>query len=83
MNEQIKELLDKSTIVCMGIPEVNQKQFAELIIQECIDCCGSQADRKNIRKRFGLPIESNVKYEAPEAHGSITSQYTREYNIPK
>ena len=83
MNEQIKELLDKSTIVCMGIPQVNQEQFAELIIQECINCCGSQADRKNIRYRFGLPIESNVKYEGPEAHGSITSQYTREYNIPK
>jgi hypothetical protein len=24
-----------------------------------------------------------VQYSAPPVHGSITSQYTREYNIPK
>jgi hypothetical protein len=57
--------------------------FAELLIKECVECCGSQADRKTIRKRFGLPVESNVKYEGPEPHGSITSQYERQYNLPK
>ncbi len=58
------------------------EKFAELIIQECIACCGSQADMKNIRKRFGLPTESNVKYPGQEAQGHH-SQYGREYNIPK
>ena len=60
--------------------QFNEK-LAELIIQECIDCCGSQADRKNIRKCFGLPVESNVKYPASEAQGHHT-QYGRKYNIP-
>ena len=59
------------------------EKFAELIIEECAACCGSQADKKNIRKRFNLPVESNIKYEAPPLHSSIKSQYSREYNIPK
>ena len=58
------------------------KKFAELIIQECVACCGSQADMRNIRRRFGLPVESNVQYPGPEAQGHH-SQYDREYNIPK
>lgn len=58
-------------------------KFAELIVEECAACCGSQADKKNIRKRFGLSVESSVQYPAPPIHGSVTSQYTREYNIPK
>jgi hypothetical protein len=59
----------------------SKEKFAELIIQECIDCCGSQADRKNIRKCFGLPVESNVMYPGPETIGHH-SQYERKYNIP-
>jgi hypothetical protein len=43
----------------------------------------SQADRRNIRNAFGLPVESNVKYPGPEARNSIESQYNREINIPK
>jgi hypothetical protein len=58
-------------------------KFAELIIRECAACCGSQSDMRNIRKRFGLPVESNVKYPGPEKNGSINSQYEREYNLPK
>ena len=58
------------------------ERFAEIIINECVACCGSQADMRNIRKRFGLPVESNVKYPSPEATGHY-SQYGREYNIPK
>ena len=45
--------------------------------------CMSQADRKNLRRVFGLHVDSDVKYVAPDAHGSITSQYTRPYNLPK
>lgn len=59
------------------------QRFAELILQEAISACGSQADKKNIRKLFSLPIESDVKYPGPELSTSITSQYTREYNLPR
>jgi hypothetical protein len=58
------------------------RRFAEYIVEECAACCGSQADKKNIRKRFGLSVESNVKYPAEDPSGSIESQYRRSYNIP-
>jgi hypothetical protein len=54
-----------------------------LVVEECAQICGSQADKKNIRKAFGLPVESNIKYIGPEAKNSIESQYNREINIPK
>jgi len=89
MNERIKELAEQATCFKEGLTEglydieiFDKEKFAELIIQECIACCGSQADMKNIRKRFGLPTESNVKYPGQEAQGHH-SQYGREYNIPK
>lgn len=58
------------------------KKFVELIVRECVAQCGSQADRKSILNQFGLPVESNIKYSGPDAHWSVTSQYTRDYNIP-
>jgi hypothetical protein len=85
MNERLKELMLKSGTHKYISEECQHRieTLFKLVVQECADCCGSQADKKNIRKRFGLPVESNVKYEGPDAHGSITSQYTREYNLPK
>jgi len=87
MNERIKELAEQAGYMEDGfgighwdMPEC--KKFAELIINECVACCGSQADMRNIRKRFGLPVESNIKYSSPDAIGHY-SQYGREYNIPK
>jgi len=59
------------------------KRFAEYIVEECARCCGSQSDKDNIRRHFDLPVESNIKYPAPEAHWSVNSQYDRDYNIPK
>jgi hypothetical protein len=59
------------------------EMLAELVAEECAQICGSQADKKNIRAAFGLPVESNIQYPAPEAHWSVTSQYERDYNIPK
>lgn len=61
----------------------NANRFAELIIRECSRICGSQADQRNILKHFGFPVESNVRAPGPEPHWSVTSQYTRDYNIPK
>jgi hypothetical protein len=85
MNEQFEEL-KKEAFRQTEWEELDYdkilERFGVLIIQECILCCGSQADMKNIRKRFGLPTESTVKYSGPEAQGHL-SQYDREYNIPK
>lgn len=63
--------------------EEHMEKFAELIVRECSRICGSQADQRNILKHFGFPVESNVRVPAPEPHWSVTSQYTRDYNIPK
>ncbi len=86
MNEKIKGIMTEAGISVEYVTNTKQivilEKFGELIIQECIACCGSQADMRNIRNRFGLPTESNVKYPGPEAQGHH-SQYGREYNIPK
>ncbi len=58
------------------------EMLAELIAEECAQICGSQADKKNIRKAFGLSVESNIKYASPEADNSINSQYNRKINLP-
>ena len=59
------------------------RRFAEYIVEECAQCCGSQADKRAIQKRFGLPVESNIQYPAPDGSLSQQSQYTRKYNFPE
>jgi hypothetical protein len=90
MNERIKELAEQASIVIPKDSEYNGhiyrntiEKFAELIIRECSNRCGSQADQRNILKSFGFEVESNIKYTAPERNWSINSQYDREYNLPK
>ena len=88
MNERIKQLaLESGIALGNNIAEGSRRdllnQFAELIIRECTDRCGSQADQRNILRSFGLEVESNIKYPGPEKNGSINSQYEREYNLPK
>lgn len=90
MNAKIQEIADQAKeSVPKGILSVEHwidqynSLFADLIIKECIECCGSQADKKNIRKRFDLPVESNIKYSSVDPSGSVDSQYNREFNIPK
>ena len=80
-NQQWLCVLDKETGMMID-PLIGLEKFAELIVRECAACCGSQADMRNIRKRFGLSVESNVKYLGPEKSGSVNSQYEREYNLP-
>ena len=58
------------------------EMLAKLVAEECAQICGSQADKKNIRAAFGLPVESNVQYSSPGADNSVNSQYTREINLP-
>jgi hypothetical protein len=42
MNERIQQLLKESTYNVLGVKQVDQKKFAELIVQECADI----ADRR-------------------------------------
>jgi hypothetical protein len=37
MNQRIQELLQQATEDILGVPVVNHKKFAELIVRECID----------------------------------------------
>ena len=30
------------------------RKFAEAIVRECVSCCGSQADKQNLLKHFGI-----------------------------
>jgi hypothetical protein len=89
MNKQIQEFAaEAKTLVPAGLPvdqwiETYNEIFAQLVVEECVTCCGSQADMKNIRKRFGLPVESNIKYPAEDPSWSVQSQYERKYNIPE
>ena len=86
MNERIQELMLEAGKTIPGDKHIDAdfcKKFAELIIKECTDRCGSQADQRNLLTSFGFEVESNIKYSAPERNGSIKSQYEREYNLPK
>jgi hypothetical protein len=88
MNTGINELAEKAkNDVPKGIPSDHwiayyNDMFAKLIIEECVSVCGSQQDKKNIRKRFGLPVESDVKYKGDDPIGHYT-QYGRPYNLPR
>ena len=58
MNENIKRIWDDAAKVPSDATWQSQvnfmNRFAELIVRECANCCGSQADIKNIKKHFGI-----------------------------
>ena len=53
-----------------------------LAVEECAKMCMSQADKRNIRNAFGLPVESNIQYPGEDPSGH-ESKYPRELNLPK
>lgn len=88
MTEQLKRLADQcwshridGTLID-GHLHFDTAKFARLIAEQCAAICMSQADRKNIRQAFGIPVESSVKYPGEAEHNSITSQYNRPFNLP-
>lgn len=85
MNERLKQIMLDHGLHKYITEDCQHRieKLAELVAEECAQICGSQADKKNIRRAFGLTVESNVKYPGPDAHGSVTSQYDREYNLPR
>lgn len=90
MNSTIEDILYRSGLTAQGCWEDMDQYAHDAIIRaiqfaakECSDICMSQADKKNIRKNFGLEVESNVKYTGTEPRNSIESQYNREINLPR
>jgi hypothetical protein len=62
MNERIQQLLKESTYDVLGVKQIDQKKFAELLIEECASLFPHQFTNeqyqrridKTIRKHFGL-----------------------------
>ena len=87
MNKITQKLCDEVGIDVSYLTNTKQivliEELVKRVAEHCALLCGSQADKKIIRSAFDLPVESNVQYEAPPIHGSVTSQYTRQYNLPR
>ena len=90
MNKSVDDVIYESGLIAQGCWDELDSYAKDSIIRAiqltakgCAEICMSQADRKNIRHKFGLPVESNVKYPGPEADNSINSQYNRQINLPK
>lgn len=85
MNDPFKAIADRAhfNIYHSNLWRGSGRRFAEMIAEECARMCMSQADRKNIRSAFGLPVENSVKYKGPEPSNSIESQYNRTLNTTK
>ena len=85
MNDPFKAIADRAhfNIYHSDLWRGSGRRFAEMIAEECARMCMSQADRKNIRSAFGLPVENSVKYKGPEPSNSIESQYNRTLNTTK
>ena len=86
MNARIIEMAIEAgfnPVNCTGSNVPLFEKFAELLVEQCVGMCGSQADKKNISLYFGLPTEPDIKYPAAEESWSVKSQYNREYNFPK
>lgn len=59
MNQRIQEILQDSTDHILGVPVVDQKKFAELIVRECAEIArlNTRVDSKvylMINKHFGV-----------------------------
>lgn len=62
MNEHTQKLLQESTYHILGVPLVDQKKFAELIVRECADWIKNtdsdpdigKEDAKALLEHFGV-----------------------------
>ena len=81
MNEKIKQLAVQCYNKRINCLQFDQEMFAELIINECISCVGSQADKAYLKKHFGLPVESDIVYPAVEQSWSVETQYKKDLDL--
>ena len=56
MNERIKELMTQATYDVLGVKQIDQQLFAELIIKECADIALREEHDpyECIKKHFGI-----------------------------
>ena len=65
------------------IPYWKIHDFAQLIVEECVKSVGSQGDKTNLRKLFGVEEPSNIQYPPGDSVEYIKSQYNRKLNLPE
>lgn len=66
MNDLVKDLLKQSTYEILGVPQVDQKKFAELIVRECIDYCGENLSKTvggALQIHFGFKLTKREKFD--------------------
>ena len=64
MNIQIQKLLDQATYNVLGVKQIDQKQFAELLVKECASIAGkaeysdtwTEPVEDTIKKHFGVEL---------------------------
>ena len=80
MNERIRELAEFHSIN-VDVMQAIYDDITLLIVQECISCVGSQADKAYLKKHFGLLVESDIIYPAVEESWSVESQYKKDLDL--
>ena len=77
MNDLVKDLLKQSTYEILGVPQVDQKQFAELIIRECISVCENQSGIQSTAYRCNL-VEHDTSSTADVCANMIKQHFVVE-----
>jgi len=68
MNELVKDLLKQSTYDILGVPQVDQKKFTKLIVQECIKVIYQQ---ERVPKEFFYAKGANQHESAIKKHFGV------------
>ena len=61
MNERIKKLLEQATHDCMGVDQVDQAKFAELLVKECIGVPYAMWDKAELNADIAVKIEHRIR----------------------
>ena len=67
MNDRIQQLAEQATLYADTLDvadqriyqEIRDREFAELIVQECAEICLEANDHKNILRHFGIEPDVN------------------------
>jgi len=81
MNKKLRLLAAQCWNQRINCLQFDQEMFAHLIIEECISCVGSQADKVYLKKHFGLPLESDIIYPAVDQSWSVETQYKKDLDL--
>ncbi len=65
------------------IPYWKIHDFAQLIIEECVKSVGSQGDKTNLRKLFGIEQPSNIQHPHTPETWSVQFAHQRKLNLPE